>query len=243
LHGDATVGWCGAMEKISLNDLSIEVLRSSRRKTIELAVDRDGCILLYAPASTDSADLEKLVKERLIWIYQKLGRKDEELHQMPRKEYVSGEGFYYLGRKYRLKVLDDPLVKTLKFRNARFLLPPSLRANGQSLFTQWYTDHATEWIARRMAMHQSRVGVEPQAIAVQDLGFRWGSCTHTGKLLFHWRIILLPAKVIDYLILHELVHLREHNHSPVFYEHLRRVAPDYEAHEEWLRRHGDFYNL
>lgn len=231
------------MEKIRISDLSIEVHRSSRRKTIELAIDRDGCIMLYAPAATDVFELEKLVKERLIWIYQKLGRKDEELHQLPKKEYVSGEGFYYLGRKYRLKVVDDPLVSTLKFRNGRFIMPPSQQANGQAVFTQWYAEHATEWLNRRIGIHQTRVGVEPQAIGVQDLGFRWGSCTHTGKLFFHWRIILLPAKQIDYLILHELVHLREHNHSPAFYEHLRRVTPDYEAHEEWLRRNGDFYSL
>lgn len=231
------------MEKIEINDLTIEVRRSSRRKTVELSVDRDGCILLYAPANANNATLESLVKERRIWIYQQLGRKDEELHLMPKKEYVSGEGFYYLGRKYRLKVLDDPWVMVLRFRNGRFMMPPSWALRGKENFIQWYTQRATEWISRRIGMHQARVGVEPQTIGIQDLGFRWGSCTHKGKLFFHWRIILLPPERIDYLILHELVHIREHNHSPAFYEHLRRVAPEYEVHEEWLRRNGDLYNL
>ncbi|WP_277057971.1 M48 family metallopeptidase [Trichlorobacter lovleyi] len=231
------------MEKIAINDLSIEVRRSSKRKTIELTVDRDGRILLYAPATTDTMTLEMLVKERRLWIYQKLGRKDEELHALPQKEYVSGEGFHYLGRKYRLKVIDDPLVLTLKFRNGRFLMPPALTPRGHDLFIQWYTHRAMEWISRRISMHQARVGVAPQSVGVQDLGYRWGSCTQKGKLFFHWRIILLPPERIDYLILHELVHIHEHNHSPAFYDHLRRVAPEYEAHEEWLRRNGDVYNI
>lgn len=94
-----------------------------------------------------------------------------------------------------------------------------------------------------IGMHQARVGVIPQGIGVQDLGYRWGSCTHRGKLNFHWRIILLPPERIDYLILHELVHVLEHNHSPAFYDHLRRVAPEYEVHEEWLRKHGDIFDL
>lgn len=231
------------MEKIAINDLSIEIRRSPRRKTVELTVDRDGCILLYVPASADAMTLETLVKERLLWIYQKLGRKDEELHLMPKKEFVSGEGFYYLGRKYRLKVMDDPAYPMVTFRNGRFLMSRAAALRGRERFLQWYTNRALEWISRRIGMHQARVGVVPQDLDVQDLGFRWGSCTQQGKLFFHWRIILLPPERIDYLILHELVHVREHNHSPAFYDHLRRVAPDYEAHDEWLRRNGDFFNL
>lgn len=231
------------MEKIEINDLCIDVRRSSRRKTVELTVERDGHIFLYAPANAEITTLEALVRERRVWIYQMLGRKDEELHQMPKKEYLSGEGFFYLGRKYRLKVLDDPLVMVLRFRGGRFLMPPSWAKQGQESFINWYTLRATEWISRRIGMHQARVGVEPQSISVQDLGFRWASCTDKGKLFFHWRIILLPAERIDYLILHELVHICEHNHSPAFYEHLRRVAPEYETQEEWLRKHGDIYNL
>ena len=102
---------------------------------------------------------------------------------------------------------------------------------------------AADWIPRRVRLLQDRVGLQPESIEIRDLGFRWGSCTEKGKLFFHWRLILLPPERIDYLILHELVHLHEHNHSPAFYERLRRAAPEYELHEEWLRRNGDQYGL
>ena len=90
---------------------------------------------------------------------------------------------------------------------------------------------------------KGRVAAEPHSIEIRDLGFRWGSCTHKGKVFFHWRTILLPPERIEYLILHELVHVREHNHSMAFYERLRRASPDYKQHEDWFRRYGDLYSL
>ena len=171
----------------------------------------------------------------------------EELHQLPEKEFVSGEGFYYRGRKYRLKLLDEPLPtgsgERLRFQNGRFLMLRKFAPKGREIFMGWYAKRAEEWIPRRVMSLQERVGVRPISIEIRDLGFRWGSCTQKGKLFFHWRLILLPSERVDYLILHELVHMHEHNHSPAFYERLRRAAPEYELHEEWLRRNGDQYGL
>lgn len=235
------------MERIAIKDIAVEVRRSARRKTVELSVERDGRVLLYAPDKTDQEKLEAMVREKLLWIYRQLGRKEEELYQMPAKEYVSGEGFYYHGRKYRLKILDEPQPfrngEALRFQGNRFLMPRAVASRGREVFIHWYGKRAAEWIPKRVHMLQDRVGIQPESIEIRDLGFRWGSCTEKGKILFHWRLILLPPERIDYLILHELVHLHEHNHSPAFYERLRRAAPEYETHEEWLRRNGDQYGL
>lgn len=235
------------MENITIKGLSIRVKRSARRKTVELTVERDGRIILYAPENADQDKLESLVQEKRFWIFQQMDRKEEELHQLPEKEFVSGEGFYYRGRKYRLKIFDEPRTGKnggrLRFQSGRFLMPRFLTPKGRDVFMDWYTRRAEDWIPRRVQLLQDRVGVAPASIEIRDLGFRWGSCTQKGKLLFHWRLILLPPERIDYLLLHELVHLHEHNHSPAFYERLRRAAPEYERHEEWLRRNGDQYRL
>jgi len=235
------------MEKITVKGLEVLVKRSVRRKTVALSVGRDGDVILHAPEKADRDRLESMVREKLVWIYEKLGRKEEELYQMPTKEYVSGEGFYYRGRKYRLKLLDENKPakngERLTFKNSRFLLPRALTPKGREIFISWYAKRAADWITQRIALLQDRVGVVPDAVVIRDLGFRWGSCTQKGKLIFHWRLILLPPERIDYLILHELVHLHEHNHSPAFYERLKRAAPEHEAHEEWLRRNGDQYRL
>jgi predicted metal-dependent hydrolase len=108
---------------------------------------------------------------------------------------------------------------------------------------EWYCERAAEWIGRRVKALKGRMAAEPKAIGIRDLGFRWGSCTHTGKTFFHWRTILLPPERIDYLVMHELAHIHEHNHSPAFYERLRRASPDHKQHEDWFRRNGDLYSL
>ncbi len=236
------------MEIIAIKDLSILIQRSSRRKTVELSVERDGEIILYAPENVGLEKLECLVLEKMLWIYRQLGRKEEELHNLPEKEFVSGEGFYYRGRKYKLKLLDEPATgkkseTLLRWQNGRFLLPRSQASKGREAFVAWYSKHAEDWIPSRVQLLQGRVDVTPASINIRDLGFRWGSCTQTSKLFFHWRLMLLPIEQIDYLILHELVHLLEHNHSQDFYKQLRCAAPEYELHEEWLRRNGDRYAL
>jgi predicted metal-dependent hydrolase len=235
------------MENITIKGLSIQVMRSARRKTVDLTIDRDGRIILYAPETADQGKLESLVQDKRFWIFQQMDRKEEELHQLPEKEFVSGEGFYYRGRKCRLKVVDEPRTgrnsERLRLQSGRFLMARVLTSKGRDVFMDWYTKRAEDWIPRRVRLLQGRVGVTPASIEIRDLGFRWGSCTQKGKLLFHWRLILLHPEHIDYLLLHELVHLHEHNHSPEFYERLRRAAPEYERHEEWLRRNGDQYRL
>ena len=236
------------MEIIAIKDLSILIKRSSRRKTVELSVERDGEVILYAPENVSREKLECLVLEKMLWIYRQLGRKAEELHNLPEKEFVSGEGFYYRGRKYKLKLVDEVVPgqnseDLLRWQNGRFLLPRSLAIKGKEAFIAWYSKHAGDWIPSRVQLLQGRVGVTPASINIRDLGFRWGSCSQSNKLFFHWRLMLLPIEQIDYLILHELVHLLEHNHSQEFYKQLRCVVPEYELHEEWLRRNGDRYNL
>jgi predicted metal-dependent hydrolase len=235
------------MERIRINDVAIEVKRSPRRKTVELMVERDGRVVFYAPQSATSKSLESLAREKLVWIYRKLGRKEEELHHLPGKECVSGEGFYYLGRKYRLKLLDDPAISGdgngLRLQNGRFLMPRELAPRGRDVFVRWYTEQALDRVSLRMKALKARVAAEPESIHIRDLSFRWGSCTHKGKMFFHWRIILLPQPRVDYLIMHELVHLHEHNHSPAFYERLARAVPDYAKQEDWLRRYGDLYSI
>ncbi len=137
------------MENIAINDLAVEVRRSGRRKTVELSVDRDGRVLLHAPESADREKLETMVRAKLIWLYQQLGRKEEELHQLPVKEYVSGEGFYYRGRKYRLKLIDDiRSVRNgnhLRLLSGRFIMPRLVALRGREIFIDWYAKRAADW--------------------------------------------------------------------------------------------------
>lgn len=224
--------------------LIVEVRRSARRRRVDLIIERDGQVVAAVPQQLPDADLARILRDKQTWIYATLDRKRRTAPAPPPKDYVSGEGFYYLGRKYRLNVLADaPAADALHFHNGEFRLPKAQTPQGRACFIHWYTEQAQTWIAARIDRLKARVAAVPQILTIGDLGYRWGCCTEQGAVSFHWRVLLLPPERIDPLILHELVHLHEHHHGPAFYARLRRVAPDYAEQQEWLRRYGDLYSL
>jgi predicted metal-dependent hydrolase len=150
---------------------------------------------------------------------------------------VSGEGFPYLSRSYRLLLVDEQDAP-LKLEAGRFKLRRGQAAAGRAHFIRWYTEHAAPWLRRRGQGWASRMGVQPKGVEVRDLGFRWGSCGQAGGVNFHWATILLPPGVIDYVVAHELAHLVEPNHTPEFWQRVARSLPEFEQRKAWLAKHG-----
>jgi predicted metal-dependent hydrolase len=120
----------------------------------------------------------------------------------------------------------------------RFKLLRSDAARGREHFVAWYKAHALPWLRRRVKQYAPRIGAQPARVEVRDLGHRWGSCGQAGGLNFHWATILLPAGIVDYVVVHELAHLREPNHTPEFWTRVERVLPDYRQRKEWLAANG-----
>ena len=135
-------------EVLQIDDLQVEVRRSSRRKTVDLIVDRFGELVINIPESLPRAEVASIVRRKQEWIYTKLGQKEIVLRPGGYKEYVTGEGFHYLGRKYRLKVIDaeDVAANTppLRLLNGRFLMPRSAIPDGRKHFIKWYMDRGQE---------------------------------------------------------------------------------------------------
>lgn len=103
---------------------------------------------------------------------------------------------------------------------------------------EWYVARGRPWIEARVARWAPRVDVAPSGVVVQDLGYRWGSCGKGGKLYFHWKTLLLPPRIVEYVIVHELVHLHEGHHTPAFWQRLERALPDFAIRKAWLAEHG-----
>lgn len=225
---------------LTVDDLSVQMQFSPRRKTVELTVERDGSLTVKAPVGTDTDLLEGFVREKQFWVYTKLAEKDALRQPVHAREFVTGEGFRYLGRSYRLLLVDEQDVP-LKLEAGRFRLLRSEVGRGREHFMAWYKAHALPWFRRRVKLYAPRIGGEPTRLEVRDLGYRWGSCGQAGGLNFHWATILLPAGVVDYIVVHELVHLREANHTPEFWTRVERVLPDYHQRKEWLAANGAGY--
>jgi predicted metal-dependent hydrolase len=222
---------------LTVNDLKFELRRSSARRALEITVDRGGELILSAPPEVSVAMLRDFVHRKRMWVYKQLAKKDALGLHTRAKEYVDGEGFAYLGRSYRLKLVSEADA-AVKLQAGRFIMPTALAREGHAHMVRWYCEHARPWLARKVNEYQARMEVEPTGVKVQDLGYRWGSCGKGAWLYFHWKTILLPARIAEYVVVHELAHLHEPHHTPEFWRRVERAMPDYELRRAWLAEHG-----
>jgi hypothetical protein len=229
---------------VRFEDLEFELRRSPDRATVGITVERDGSLVLSAPETTSIEDLERVVSSKKMWIYTKIAEKEPLIQTAPEKEYVSGEGFFYLGKSYRLKLVDiDSEKDKLRFYRSRFELNRSVANEGRALFIQWYSEHLRPVLETHLSRLAPRVPVEYRSVQIRDLGFNWGTCGKNQDLYFHWRVAMLPAKMIEYVVTHELVHLVEKKHSPEFWSKVETILPDCGERVRWLAENGVLYNI
>jgi predicted metal-dependent hydrolase len=231
-------------EMLSLEGLEFALTRSRRRRTIGIAIERDSELSITAPEETPVPDIETVVRKKLFWIFAKLAEKALLLQPALAKEYVSGEGFHYLGRSYRLLFTAEADVNgeaRVRLVGGRFVLPRKAQPRAAELFNAWYAEHALLWLRRRVDLLAAQVGQRPKDIRVRDLANRWGSCSDEGVVNFHWRVIRLPPSLIEYVAAHELIHLLEPRHDAAFWTRLERVLPDYRQRKRALATTGSQY--
>lgn len=227
-------------ESLVIGDLNFTLRRSERRKTIGLTVERDGALILSAPVDCPSSKITSVVLGKSLWIYTKLAEKERLFKINSPKQYVKGEGFYYLGRSYRLMFIDPDVSDdtTLRLSHGRFILRRDERHNAEQHFINWYISHGQLWLPNKVSIFSARIGVTPKSVTVRNLGFRWGSCSPLGRINFHYRIMQLPPRIIEYIVVHELVHLCISHHGQEFWKRIRMVIPDYLARRKWLAENG-----
>lgn len=225
------------IETINIMDFEFELRRSNKRKTVGITVDRGGELILSIPHDFPINNLEEIVHEKRFWIYKKLALKEMLLYPGRKREFVNGEGFLYLGKSYRLRFINSQNTP-LKLKHGNFLLLRKEIPDARHHFIDWYVSHAIPFLSKRVALYQDRIGANPTGIKVRDLKSRWGSCSKNGNLNFHWRVILLPTRIIEYIVVHELIHLIEPHHTSEFWRRMERVLPDFAQRKKWLADNG-----
>ena len=223
-----------------------QVVRS-RRKTADIVLERDGRIVVRAPEWADDRAIERIVQSKTFWIYQSLAEWRDLNATRVLREFKSGEGFLYLGRSYRLQVVDDQEDAVL-LKNGRFTLRRDLVESGdveraKRAFQSFYEAKGADRLRRRVAYFAPKVGVKPGTVEVRDLGHRWASCSPLGTLSFHWKCLMAPLGVIDYIVVHELCHFLHLDHTDAFWNEVDKVMPNYRERKEWLRLNGASLDL
>ncbi|AZI43215.1 M48 family peptidase [Deinococcus psychrotolerans] len=229
--------------ELSRGELTFTVKESPRRTTVSLGVERDGQLVILAPVGISPSRLEALVQAKQDWLYGKLALKQHH-RERPRREFVTGEGFWYAGRSYRLQLVSRTAQGAeLSLHQGRFELTRDRVPSGRAAFIAWYKAHLRAWAQGTLARHASRLHCLPRALRVLDLGQRWGSCNSSQELYLHWRVALLPRRMAEYVLLHELVHLEYHHHRAEFWSRLEVLLPDYAERKAWLALNGAEYDL
>ena len=225
-----------------VGDLVLAVAPPSDRKTIEIVVERDASLVLKAPPTATIERAQQFVTAKRPWVYRKLAEKDALTGPPVVKQFVEGEGFAYLGRSYRLTLTTDPRAKEgVRLERGRFHLPAKEAHEGAAAMRRWYTQVGGQWLRHRIRPWAARLGEEAVEVEVRDLGYRWGSARPAAgpqRINVHWATLQLPPSLIDYVLVHELAHLQEINHTPEFWSIVARLMPTYEQHKTTLATIG-----
>lgn len=212
----------------------IQIIRS-KRKSITLQVTSEGTLILKVPLHVSKKYIDSFIVEKKAWIKQKT----QELYSRnatSEKKYIKGEEFLYIGKRY---ILDIGQYKALTIEENYLHFPNFLQFRIQKEIASWYVQQAKEIITKRVQFYASQMRAEYALITFSDTKSRWGSCSHDNKLQFNWRLIMAPLAVIDYVVVHELSHTFEKNHTWMFWSKVRFVLPAYKQRRKWLLTFGN----
>ncbi|HMB25642.1 MAG: M48 family metallopeptidase [Chloroflexota bacterium] len=206
-----------------------------KRKTLALIVKPDGSVIVRAPLRATQKLIREFVANNAKWIEKK---RAEALAFSPPapKEYVPGETFMYLGNAYPLEIVKGQRKPLLL--EGSFKLAASKQGTAKLVFERWYRTQAKQILTERVKLYASQYGLQYKKIGITSARTRWGSCSANGSLNFSWRLILAPLAVVDYVVVHELVHTVHHNHSKRFWNKVETIMPDYKERRKWLQKDG-----
>jgi predicted metal-dependent hydrolase len=215
-------------------------LEYSDRTTLGIEVNPDSTVVVKAPHNSPLESIQMKVSNRARWITKQQRQFAQYAPTLPAQEYISGEGYRYLGRQYRLKVVGSFLehvrlwqgkleVSTNDPENTQQienLVKSWYRSRSQHIFDERYK-YCTQLVAQYEIYHE-------RGFEIRTMEKRWGSCTKAGKIMLNTMLVLAPKDCIDYVLIHELCHIRIHNHSSSFYKLLETIIPDWQQRKDYL---------
>ncbi|BBJ28607.1 M48 family metallopeptidase [Athalassotoga saccharophila] len=224
-----------------MSEIRIEKIIRSKRKTIELQITDNVALIVRAPFGMDEKKIFDVIKKHSKWIDNKKKEIEARDPKVLKKEFVNGEGFLYLGKYYKLYIVDNQKIP-LKFENG-FYLSRDYLDKAKEVFIDWYKKEAFIKISERVNWYAKKSNLKYKKVNITYAQKRWGSCSLNGNLNFSWKLIMAPVSVIDYVIVHELAHLEERNHGKNFWVKVKMLMPDYKKHADWLKKNGYSLNL
>ncbi len=222
---------------MKLDGIDISIEKTERRKTVSIFIERNGSVRVLAPVTATDEKIETAVKAKEYQIFTKIAKWKELNQGKVNREFVNGQSFLYLGKNYRLSIEENQDVP-LKVSGGFFRLDKKYLNKVDKVFKEFYRDKAEQKIKERLKLIEEKFQHRPTVIKVLELQNRWASWTPKNGLNFHWKCIMAPVAVLDYIITHEMAHLKYPNHSTEFWNELDKKMPNYREYENWLKQNG-----
>jgi predicted metal-dependent hydrolase len=240
--------------KVWLQSLNLQVKRRAYQKTITLRVDREGAVRVGCAKSCPKKEIENFLIKNRNWIEQSLRQVAEHQKSFPKKRFFAGEEYLFLGQRLQLEHQVTHLKRPkFYFHDERLILnlgaaqyePTRIDQYGKAM-QSFYKSAGTTLLKSLVQKNAEQMQLRPNRLSFRSQKSRWGSCSSEGNVSLNWRLVCAPARVANYVVVHELAHLRHHDHSARFWALVERYCPEYKACKSWLNKNQfefDFLHL
>ncbi len=221
--------------------VSYTLKRSSQARYIRMEIRPDQGLVVVIPRGVSAHQVNDFIRNREKWVTTHLRRHLNHLEPNGNKPISNGDVVDYLGSGLKIKTLNDP-DKPAIVRIREDCLEVNLNHTGTELaaaLEDWYRFQAGVLIKTKLDWMSLRMDLKYTTVALRGQRTRWGSCSQNGTLSFNWKLLKMPEPVIEYVVIHELAHLKEMNHSRKFWSLVAKFCPEYKIHRKWLREHNE----
>ena len=229
------------MITLANHPLTYQVIYQKKRKHLQLRILSTTQLEIIAPNKFPKSHIEQIIHEKTNWIIKKIQHLTVIKANPTNKSITHGQTILYLGHPHLLHFIKGNIPHPtihLDHQQIIITMPVENTLAAESLVKEWYCSAARTLLLAKTTFWAKEINVQPQRITIKEQKTRWGSCSSRGNLNYNWRIIMAPPEVIDYLVIHELCHLRVLNHSSLFWKEVGRFSPKFKEHREWLKNNG-----
>ena len=222
----------------------VEVKKTKRVKSASITIDNN-IVRIAVPKNLNDKRVKEIISKRKNWIEKKLKEVAEKPHYNP-INCVDNESLYYLGKTYKLKIIQEKKGSIkMSGRNLVATTPKvdkDINKDLRILLIKWYQLQAKRWLKKKTLLFSKSIGIKPESISIKNYKSRWGSCSGNSEISYNWKIIFAPHNVIDYVVIHELCHLIEFNHSSLFWQNVAKYSSDWRECRSWLKENHKILN-
>lgn len=225
------------------HDILIDIKRTLTLKAIAIRV-KGKRVTIKVPFFINNNLIEQLVNKKLSWIKKQLNIQSNFV-QFEKKLYVNDEKFLYLGKYYKLKIIKNKKY-SVNIEGDFLQVNVKNELNKlkiKKLLKEWFYEKSLIYFKKETHNCAKKNHLKINSVKVREYKARWGSCSNNGDISFNWRLIMAPPKIIEYVIIHELMHIKEHNHSPKYWNYVKSLYPNINEAKEWLMYNGQTLNI